>query len=589
VRPTTRLVPAVLAVLGSLALVACSPLPDSGPVELGEGPAPTASAAPFDFNPPGPVAGADRAEITAGFLRALQGTPVGTTVAEEFMTSDAAASWRPDELTVVYSGQRIVVRPGSTRVAVQLEETFALDSTGRWIGAGVRGGSERTLDFRFARVDGEWRITGLPDALVIPYSHFEARYREYTLPFFDATGSVLVSEQVYLPWGVQAPTLLVSSLLSGPGQAQRVIERTFFPRGTRLGVGVPVREDGVAEVPLSRHMLDLGEDQLDLAMAQLAWALGQVSEVEAFQVTVDGTPLELPGGQNVADVDDWPEYAPTVASAPSDLFGVRADAVVQVVDSSEIAAAALPKALTRPRSLGVDLAGQQFAIVPSSGDRVVQVPRTAEGSAPPTTVFRGTDVLRPMWDHVGRLWLVDRTATGPRVLVRHYGAAEQIPAPGLGGARVLAAALSRDGTRLVLALAGPGPVGDRLVMLRVVRNASGEPLRLTRPQEIATPQPLLRSQDVGWRDPTTVAVLTRPSRTTTEVVLASADGSSGRIDLDSELDVLFEPGVTLAASPAAPAALMVAARDGGLHALDVQGRWDLDALPSGLRVPAFVG
>jgi hypothetical protein len=586
------LVAVLVSVLVPGALGACSPLPDSGPVEVGEGPAPTASAAPFDFNPPGPVVGADRAQITAGFIRALQGTPVGTTDAEQFMTSDAAASWRPDRRTIVYARQRIVARPGPpARVAVRLEETFALDGTGRWVGPQGVGahGTDRTLHFRFARQDGEWRIAGLPDAMVIPESHFEARYREYSLPFFDATASVLVPELVYLPWGVQAPTLLVSALLSGPSQAGRAVERTFFPRGTRLGVGVPVRQDGVAEVPLSRHMLDLGEEQLDLAMAQLAWALRQVSEVEAFQVTVDGTPLELPGGENVADVDGWPDYAPSVASASTDLFGVRGGAVVQVVGSSEIAAAGLPKELRRPRSLGVDLAGQQFALVPASGSRVVLLPRTAEGSSKPTTVYRGTDLLRPMWDHTGRLWLVDRTVEGPRVLVQHFGRVRRIPAPGLAGERVLAAALSRDGTRVVAALAGPDRTGDRLVMMRVVRQASGEPLRLTTPQPMSAPQPLLRVQDVGWRDPTTVAVLTRPSRTTSEVVLASSDGSSGPIDLDSELDVLFEPGLSLAASPGAPVALMVASRDGGVHALDVQGRWDFDAVPSGLRVPVFVG
>ena len=98
--------------------------------------------------------------------------------------------------------------------------------------------------------------------MVIPQSHFQSRYREYSLYFLDPTGSVLVPEPVYLPWGVQAPTQLVSGLLAGPqlpgnppredeGQgrtAQRPsVARTFLPAGTRVGVGVPV-VDGVAAV-----------------------------------------------------------------------------------------------------------------------------------------------------------------------------------------------------------------------------------------------------------------------------------------------------------------------------------------------------
>ena len=581
--------------LAATQLVGCSPLPDSGPVEAGEGPAATSSAAPFDFNPPGPVSGAGRAEVVAGFLRALQASPVSTKVAEEFLTAEAAASWRPELRTIVHSGQQVVTRDRA--VAVRLDAAFELDRTGRWVDDRASGptgrpgtdGSDRTLDFDLARRDGEWRISGLPDATAIPRSHFEARYREYFVPFFDATGSLLVPEQVYLPWGVQAPTLLVSALLSGPEESNRAVERSYFPPSTRLGVGVPVRDDGVAEVPLSRHVLDLGKEQLDLALAQLAWTLGQVAEVESFQVTVDGSPLDLPGGRNVVDVDAWPEHAPWVASASSDLFGVRDGTVVQVVDGSEIATVALPPSLRRARSLGVDMAGQQSAVVTGSGDTVVLLPRTAGESARPATAYQGTDLLRPMWDHTGRLWLVDRTEGAPTVLFSHFGRATQVPAPGLGGEQVLAAALSRDGTRMALALAGSGRVGDRLVLARVVREASGEPVRLTRPTALSTPLPLRRVQEIAWRDPTTVAVLTRPSRTTSEVVLASADGSSGPINLDAALDVLFEGGVSLAASPAVPLTLVVGGRDGGLHALDAQGRWDLDAVPTGLRLPAFVG
>ena len=585
-----------LALLGAVAASACSPLPDSGPVEVGEAPAPTVSAAPFDFNPPGPVAGAGRAEIVTGFLRALQATPVRTQAAEEFLTDDAAAAWRPAERTIVYSEQRVQAR--DDEVVVRLSATFELDETGRWAGTGPGSpsgsfgadGADRTLRFRFARQDGEWRIAHLPDATVIPEPHFDTRYREYVLPFFDATSSVVVPEQVYLPWGVQAPTLLVSALLAGPPDAGQGVERTFFPPSTRLGVGVPVREDGVAEVPLSRHVLDLRDEQLDLAMAQLAWTLGQLGEISRFAVTVDGTPIELPDGTSVMDVDAWPEYAPSIASASTDLFGVRDGAVVQVVDSSEIEAAPLPGRLSRPRSMGVDLAGQQFALVPRSGTRVVLLPRAAaDGESAPTTAYRGTDVLRPLWDHTGRLWLLDRGDRGTAVLVAHFGRVRRIPAPGLRSQEVLAASLSRDGTRLVVALDGDARSGDDLVMMRVVRQASGAPVRLTPPRRLSTPQPLLGVRDLGWRDPTTIAVLTRPSRNTTEVVLASPDGSSGPLSLDSVLDVLFEPGLSLAASPATPPALMVAARDGGVHALDVQGRWDLDVVPSGLRLPAFVG
>lgn len=569
----------------------CAPLPDDGPVSPGDAASPTSSAAPFDFDPPGPAAGATREQVVAGFLRALQATPPTTRVAEEFLTAQAAVEWQPDERTVVYRGQRLETRAGT--VTARLDGAFGLDRSGRWTGP-VDAGPTAALRFRLARDEGEWRIAELPDAMVIPESHFEARYREYSLHFFDPSGSVLVPEQVYLPWGVQAPTLLVEALLSGPSGAGRGAERSYFPRSTRLGVGVPVRADGVAEVPLSRHVQELDEDQLGLALAQLAWTLRQVPEIESLQVTVDGTPLELPGGTNVVDVDGWTEFSPAIADASTDLFGVRGKAVVQVVDGSEIDAATLSGAATGdPRSLGVDLAGQRFAVVAEDGQRVVVLSRIGERPRRPRLVYVGEDVLRPMWDRVGLIWLVDRARTGAVLQVVDDARVRQVSAPGLTGKAVVAAALSRDGTRLVVALAGrrgpDGSPGSRLVMLRVVRQGDGIPVRLTAARPMSVPQRLEGVRQLGWRDPTTVAVLTRPSATTSEVVLASADGSSGHVTLDSTLDVLFEPGVGLAASPGGPMALMVAARRGRVHELDPQGRWDLDFVAAGLRAPAFAG
>ena len=74
------------------------------------------------------------------------------------------------------------------------------------------------------------------------------------------------------------------------------MERFYLPAGTRLGVSVPVRADGFAEVAAEPAVRELPPDQLERALAQLAWTLRQVGEVQRFQVTVDGTPVELPGG-----------------------------------------------------------------------------------------------------------------------------------------------------------------------------------------------------------------------------------------------------------------------------------------------------
>ncbi len=590
-RPARRRPPLLVAVSVALLVTAgCASLPDDGPVQAAGAQAPTSATAPFDFNPPGPTPGSRPAEIVSGFLRALQATPVTTRVAAQYLDREAAAGWRPDRRTIVYGSQR--VRHGGGRILVELDSTFELDRHGRW--EPRRRGSERpTARFAFTMVreQGEWRIADPPDAMIVPRSHFETRYSEYSLYFFDPSASVLVPEPVYLPVGVQAPTLLVSALLAGPPPGAGAVERSFFPRGTTLEVSVPVGTGGVAEVPLTRAVLDLSGEERQLAAAQLAWTLRQVPDVEAVRMSVDGAPVQVAGNTSV-DVGAWQEYSPAIASASTDLFGVRRRSVVQVVGDSPLEAARIGGPVAGPpRSLGVNMTGQRFAVVAADGATVVVLARAGAGERP-RTAYVGSDVLRPMWDRTDRLWLVDRTAGGSRVLVGSASGVRPVPAPGLETETVIAAALSRDGTRLVAAVEGRRPgsaAGARLVVLRLVRGIAEVPQRLTPARPVTTAEPLNRVRDVGWRDPTTVAVLTRPSRTTSQVLLAAVDGSTASVGLQATIDLLFASGVSLAVSPGGPTALVVATADQQLQELDPVGRWLPGDVPAGLRIPAYVG
>lgn len=584
-RPGTGLVVVVLAAL----LGGCAGLPEHGPVVPAAQPEPSGTAAPFDFNPPGPRPGAGRTEIVAGFLNALQATPVTTQVAAQFLSAEAADQWQPGHRTIVYATER--VRRRSETVRVDLSGTNELNSRGRWVGGrqGATTTRDRTMRLRLVQEEGQWRLANPPDAMVIPQSHFVARYREYSVFFFDPTASTVVPEPVFLPWGVQAPTRLVSALLQGPPRGAGAAERSYLPRDTELEVSVPV-SDGVAQVPLSRQLLDLDERELDLALAQLAWTLRQVPEVKRMQVTVDGAGLELPDGGQGSSVGGWSAYSPAGQSASTDVFGVRGDQVrQQLIGGEEIEAAslaALDASFGPPRSLGVDMSGQRFAVVSRSGTRVAVISRSAPADEEIPQLVT-TDALRPMWDLTGRLWVIDRTSSGATISVLRGGRLVSLLAPGLDGSRLAAAALSRDGTRLA-AVRRTGS-GAQLVVARVVRSTSGTPLALTRAQPVATAAPMTRPRSVGWRDPTTIAVLTRPSRTTSQVVLAGCDGSPASAPLQPSVGLFFGAARAVVSSPGGPMALLLAGPQGRLHALDPQGRWDLDVVEPGLRTPTFVG
>lgn len=576
-------------VLLALVLVlcgACSTLPDQGPVVSGGAAADPLEAQPFDYNPPGPRPGAEPDDIVTGFLSAQQAVPVSTSVAADYLTDDAASTWRPDRRTIVYSSSRVVAE--GTEVSVRLRGTSALDATGRWRGP-WSGDGRGTLRLEVEREGGEWRIVDPPPALVIPRSHFASRYEAFSLFFFDPTGSVLVPELVYLPAGVQAASRLVAGLLQGPPRASREVERSYLPPGTDLGVGVPVR-GGVAEVPLSAQVADLRPGDLTRAFAQIAATLRQLPEVTGVRVLVDGAPLTVPGGDDVIPVEAGEEYAPTVDWASPDLFGIRGRQIVRLTGETESRVALLPRRFVAddgpPRSIGVTLAADRSAVVTADGREVWVVTAREGAEVGPTRVWSGEDVLRPLWDRTGRLWVLDRTGRGTTVAVVSADATARVASPGLDGTTVVAAALSRDGTRLVVV---EGEEEDLQVrILRVVRDSLGLPVRLTRPQVLPTTSSLRGTRAVGWWSPTAVAVMTRPSAFSTRVQILPTDGSSVAVTGTARLDLLFEAGSTMAISPGAPQRLVVESDGGQFHELGTDGRWTEVGLPE-MRTPAFVG
>ncbi len=571
---------AASALLAALVLASCASLPSSGPVVVEDAPAASASPAPFDFNPPGPREDATPEQIASGFLSALQATPVTTSAAMQFLTAEAAETWRPGRRTLVYGSQRLVTGVGA--VSVLLDDAYELDRAGRWRGAAGEGGSV-TLRLTMAREDGQWRIADAPDVLVVPQSHVEARYRQFSLYFLDPTMQVLVPEPVYLPAGVQAPTLLVSGVLDGPRDARA--ERTALPAELRLGVGVPVDGDGVAQVPLSEEILEVGEDEFEPLLAQLAWTLRQLPEIERLGITVEGTAVELPGGFTSVDVDSFPEYSPVVSGATSDLFGIRGDEIRQVVGTTEITAAVLAEGgpPTAIGAVGVSLNGRRLAVLDEDRANAYLLDRDAQDGPVPTPVYAGGELLAPMWDLVGALWLVDRSRG--RALVQVGDRSRVLPLP--RGFDPIAAALSRDGTRM--AWVTPQRDSQQLAVSRVVRRLDGTPVRFARPRAVATGETWNGVRDLAWRDPVTVAALTRPTPGSSQVLLARIDGSSDLEALASSPSLLFAPGVAMAASPADPPVLVVASREGRVHRLRPDGRWELDAVEAGLQLPTFVG
>lgn len=573
----TRLLVAALA----LALAAgCSALPVEGPVRtepVDRGSA--QSDAPY-FNPPGPAEDGTPSAIVSGFMVAMQANPLTTSVARSFLSEQARSTWRPNRGTIVY--EAFTVQQTTPGARVRLSDVRRLDSRGGW----RRGqpGTTETLDVRLVSEDGQWRIDNPPNALVVPQSYFERVFSRYNLYFYDQTDRVLVPDPVFLPRGEQTATNLVRGLLSGPGQSLSEVTRSAIPARTSLDLAVVVTESGVAEVPLSREMLRASPSDLVLAMDQMAWTLRQVPGIERVRITVAGAPVPLPDSRV-----DVPVTSGSQRDAGGDteatLWGLRDGRVVDVGrPDGQPADGPLGRRGFSMRSLAVTASPPKVAAVSGDGTTLFVAAADAESRRSPATApFEGTDLLRPSYDMLGDLWLVDRTRTGARLYVLRGDRVREVRVPGVTGADVAAISVAHDGSRLAVALAGSPAPPVRVVP--ILRTSEGVVTGAGRVRAIqAGVGDSARLIDIGWRDPATLALLSRPTAETSRVTYLAPDGSPVSTALP-EPSVFRGPAAALAVAPDGNLPLHVVTPAQQLYTLAGNGQWVRDL--TGVRAVTY--
>ncbi|HET8961250.1 LpqB family beta-propeller domain-containing protein [Nocardioides sp.] len=573
---------AVTTAVVVLAAAGCVQVPESGPV-VGAGSEGRADEPPGVFIDPKPPAPGDNpADIVTGFLDAMTATPIQTNAAKAFLTPDAQAAWEPEAETITYS--EASPPRGGLRVSVRLDGAQHLDGRGSFLGRLPAG--ERSLTFPMASEDGEWRIARAPDALIVPDSWFEQRFRQVSLYFFDPSARILVPEPVFVPRGEQLATALTSALLRGPGPALQGISRSFIPEGLSFGLSVPVSDEGVADLSLRGFSGRLTPDASEQMLAQLAWTLRQEPAIEALRVSVGGRPVTLAGGESLFDVDEQgARYDPTVLDASTLLYGLGAGRLVSGPPDS-LSPVDGPLGVTRLglRSVAVDLTADRVAGISAGGHGVLMAPVRNESGRVDSVVSGARSLLRPSWDFSDTLWLVDNTPGGARVsYVTDRNLPVPLRVPGVTGRRVSHFTVSRDGSRLVAVVPRPG--GDRVMLSRIVHDAEGRVVRAKEARRVAWQgDSRLEVRDIGWSSPTSLAVLHRLARQLYQVRTIPVDGSPP--GPDSLLTTLPGQVTSLVASPVQSEGLFVATRSG---LLDLTQDAPATALDPRIRSLDYVG
>jgi hypothetical protein len=523
-RRSGRATAAVLTVV-ALLVSGCVDLPSSGPVVevdvAGEQDADRPSFA--DARPPQP--GASRLEIVYGFLEAMMAWPITTNVAKQYLSEDAAEEWSPTT-TVIYTNLATPREDGSS-VSLRMRDAALLDESGGW--RGPLTGDRNRLSFQLTIEGGEFRIIDPVDALVVRSSWFQDRYQQASLYYFDPTWQVLVPEPVFVPVGETYASNLVAALVAGPPARLRDVLHTFVPPGLDVGLSVPVT-DGVASIDLRGDAPHPSATQAELFLAQMAATLRQVPSIDAVRVTIDGEEVDPPGSSADYDVTAADEFDAAATGSTGVLYGLQRGRVVSgMIGDLRPVEGPLGRQRHEFSTVAASPIGDRIAAVTADDGRAVVAPLGAGSSAVGSTAAEGERLTQPSWDASGRLWLLDRTRSGARVLVSNNGApAREVEVDGVTGSGARRILVSRDGTRLV-ALVGTAR-GDRLVAARVVIDSRGRVARVVESTVIRSGI-ARRAIDLAWTGPAEIAVLTpaRPGELY-EVETVAADGATVGVD-----------------------------------------------------------
>jgi hypothetical protein len=490
---------AIVLVLGTVA--GCAQMPTTGAVGRSNDSATTRGNAP-QYIPPGPREGASPQSIIEGFFNAGSGYQNDFTVARQFLAPAQAVSWKPSQRTLVYRGSAAVVPTGrENEYTYEMDLAYSVDSQG--IATPFPPGTKEHLDVTASSVDGQWRLSKLPDGTAIPEETFKVLYKPFQLYFFDPGFTTLVPDVRWFIDNSGVAKSLVSALIAGPAPYLHSAVATSFPQGVRLErESVPI-VDNTAQVDLTSEVRDASFTDRQRMHAQLVRTFAGISSVVG---------VTLRSNQNEVSLED-----PTAGGAipqpvvdpqvPGWQIAVAGGELVRYADQQAARVDGLRSvAQYNPHEPAASQSQQVFAFLGDGPALYSIVP-----NQPARLLESRTRLSPPSVDPRDWVWSAGPGATGATEVVayRPAGVAEGAEVPKsvlvprwLAGRTVEDLRISRDGTRAAVLSSREGKAV--LQLAGVVRGSDGTPRELTDPITLTTADPGARR--VAWVDELTVVV-----------------------------------------------------------------------------------
>jgi Lipoprotein LpqB beta-propeller domain/Sporulation and spore germination len=473
---------AVLGLVVVIALAGCVGIPRSSGVNIGPA-VQSGDDSPRVDLPLGPSKNASKNEILNDFLQAATQSDNDYAIAKEFLTKTAAQGWDPTKSVLIREKPASPEDDGDNTFSYSVVTRASVSPLGVYVAQGTD--STQTLTYTFAKVAGQWRISNLPDGIVISRTNFNELFASYPVYFFDPDFRYLVPDVRWFPTSATVEDRIVSALLAGPVDwLQQGVVSTAFPLGLQLGSPVVVR-GGTATVDFTS---DPG-NKLPVR-ARMRQQLEQsllAANITNVTMTARGAPLP------VSDPQDSHAVA-AVSVNPSPLlqrgkqFGFYPGlASLGALSTQVVSLAGSAVALDREQTTAAVLAKGGVYLVTANGAKRVDA---------------RPGLLAPSIDPAGYVWSVPSTDGSAIQAVGADGVVHPILSTIPANSPIVSLDVSHDGTRLLVYLAGSA--GPRLLVAGIVRRA-GVPTSLGPLLDlpVSSDTPI----DATWVDPSTVAAL----------------------------------------------------------------------------------
>ena len=526
----------------ALVLVACTEIPQSGPVASVDFEQ-IDDTVDVDFLPPGPSVGASQDEILLGFIAAGTAAQNNYRVARSYLAEDVSNEWNPNQVVLIRAGEGQVEVLDEDTLQYSVPVLASVDESGRYDQAQAIGFQD--LVFGFVQEGGEWRISDAPPGIVLTEAAFREAFASYRLYYFSADYREVVPDSRWFATRGDVMAKIVRGLIDAPtfwlDQGATV---TAFPPGLRL-VLPPVVVNGQALVDVTGVMLETDELQRQRVLQQLTLSLQQVPGVASVEISVNQIPLaiDLPTEEQIFLSLGRDARAMVVRGRE---FGYIQGGRVERIDGVSDQVGAL-----RPSQVFFSPTSQEAAVVTDEG--VWRI-----GAETPATEPLDTreGLIRPLIDGCGMLWSAT-TTLGPEALLvfPENGEPDDVALELPGDSTLVTMEIARDNTRLVFVV--QTETGVRVLLAAVERDDDCVPQRLGDFVELA--QLTGQAVDAAWVDEQDIAVVTRQGavgeaivvdvsgrvqplgRPSEPVTLVAGVGGLSALRLLTDQGVIFQP------------------------------------------------